>query len=862
MRSIEQESRSEEELAELKKARKSYEDAVNLILDIVSGVEYRDDEQDPLKKATNLLAKSLAIQEKYSPETTYESLVLYALTLSAVAEAYSRRGKNDEAKEYHLRAIAAADMKPAQELQTMHELELCRFKESIYRRVVRKTDDVLVWNGYLKLLRVYSELLASVVTEIEPSALVYNQGSWEFNFKSSSLARSASSFISSCAWCYCHVGIGEEVQDPQVVKEAIDLVMSDQMFAIAKRCYARGAATEDRDLAKASSDAAAAPPAALIRGEYDDRQIRDLLSSLLTYRGIAPYRSNLVSYEHTHPPADYDFDKAGAIPRGVTQFTRLASHPNLGAAPREVQPKIFEYDGKVFVNLNPATLRQVLRDREFFDFPFILAEGIFELQNFLRENEASKGKPIIFTVAINKGDQHWVAGFITISPNRDKISAQINDPIGWPSIESVVFEEIRGIIAEKLSRKTREQLPEIMMPGVLITPDIEFIVDSRLSDIQRGVYCGGAVRRMIAGQILNGDPYNWSGIDVEGHVVTKDYADSHAARIADAALLPPGYVQAEARVSPVKIENRNRPLVGHLPAPEVSFLQEILRKKIDLVADNGANIAIIKREYGDLLMASSEDARIYQADLMMSYVLKLRSQLSRSEEDEKLIKNLRKESALGGNKKAQESYLKIYRAIVEDAFTAAFKKGVKSAIEDLLLIKIGKLTSYIEEGFKEMLIGKGDDKVLASLKGKLSRSDREDCLLFHIEDIPSKELVRMICETMSDNRQQIEKFSKSDHAKESCNIYKYKTVSHDVPSRHTKSGYRTKVEVETDHDSDIVPLKRIYTKLEQDFRSKVAAFVKENILKDRSEEAQVAPSPALRIIKVERIAASDTRSRG
>ena len=256
--------------------------------------------------------------------------------------------------------------------------------------------------------------------------------------------------------------------------------------------------------------------------EYEDDEINTTLLALLEQKDVQPYKSKLYSFQQVNPPTDFLGEKK-------EQFSPLTDVNDQHSQPREINLTIFEYNKKVFVNIYPPTLPQVVDSRIFSDLDEKLKEAIFELENFLHENPDNVGREIIFTVPINKGNAHWVVGVIKIN-DQGRMVVKIYDPMGGSVVGNEDFKEFKEVI--------------YMNFNVLNSPRIEkinhIIYDSTsFLKVERDLYCGGATRRIRDAIIFseNNNPYDWMNIDLRGIKITINHNDSSEAREADYKLL-------------------------------------------------------------------------------------------------------------------------------------------------------------------------------------------------------------------------------------------------------------------------------------------------------------------------------------
>ena len=133
--------------------------------------------------------------------------------------------------------------------------------------------------------------------------------------------------------------------------------------------------------------------------ECEDDEIHATLLALLEQKDVQPYRSKLCSYHQINLPTDF-------LGERKQQFSPIADPDGQQLQLREINPTIFEYNNKVFVNIYPTTLSQIINTLQFSDFDDKLKEAIFELENFLYEDPDNVGREIIFTVPVNKGNAH------------------------------------------------------------------------------------------------------------------------------------------------------------------------------------------------------------------------------------------------------------------------------------------------------------------------------------------------------------------------------------------------------------------------------------------------------------------------
>jgi len=255
--------------------------------------------------------------------------------------------------------------------------------------------------------------------------------------------------------------------------------------------------------------------------EYDQEEIHSVLYAPLEQKNILPYESNLVSYDRVHPPKDYDYNKSDAMKPYLKQFTPWRK--------REVDPLIFHYKEKVFVNVYPTPLPQIINGFKYSDFEYKFKDAIFELENFLYENQNLYYREIIFNIPTYKENLHWVEATIKIDTKK-MVIAYVNDPFDKPGISDNSFQEIRKIVRYTLEFQSIACLGKIQ--------NFSFKED-HLPNIQRDLYCGGATRRMRDATIFSPDnnPYNWEDIDYEPSKIQSNYKDSLDARVADLKLL-------------------------------------------------------------------------------------------------------------------------------------------------------------------------------------------------------------------------------------------------------------------------------------------------------------------------------------
>ena len=244
--------------------------------------------------------------------------------------------------------------------------------------------------------------------------------------------------------------------------------------------------------------------------EYDDEEIHSMLLALLEIWKIAPYKSRLCTYNQY----------SGINSNPMSKFSRTTNRNSEGEEEaREVNCAIFRHNLKIFVNIYPTTLRQIINEKVFDDFEEKLNEATFELDNFSNEFNLDSTTETCFTFPLNKGNYHWVLGSLQLIENR-KLIARINDPFGQRSgINDEEYKDIRDVLSRKFENYV-----------------ISFISETN-PNVQRDVYCGGAVRRMRDGLIFNNNPYEWERIDNKVYGISSNFYNSLNERRADLDLL-------------------------------------------------------------------------------------------------------------------------------------------------------------------------------------------------------------------------------------------------------------------------------------------------------------------------------------
>jgi hypothetical protein len=204
---------------------------------------------------------------------------------------------------------------------------------------------------------------------------------------------------------------------------------------------------------------------------------------------------------------------------------------------RNINEKIFTKNGVIFVAINPGPIGLIIDGQSFSDFDDKLKNALWELNSYLEENPSQKNSRIEFLFPLNINNNHWVLGRGTINKG-NQLVFKLHDPFGngkniqdYPEFKDKIN---NGALAYKSAVDNAGRYNNLM--SVVVEFDSS---NHQHKDVQRGLYCGGAVLRMMLGIVLNnGGAYNWTGLDKNGRSeIDTNYLSSKQARLNDLVIL-------------------------------------------------------------------------------------------------------------------------------------------------------------------------------------------------------------------------------------------------------------------------------------------------------------------------------------
>jgi hypothetical protein len=243
-----------------------------------------------------------------------------------------------------------------------------------------------------------------------------------------------------------------------------------------------------------------------------------------------------------------EYTKLGAINARLTSFNDYFEYnDNLNDSgelssfdlkkSRKINEKIFTKNGITFVTINPGPIGLNISGQYFSDFDDKLKNALWELNNYLEENPSQKNSSIEFLFPLNINNAHWVLGRATINKN-NKLVFKFHDPVGSGKTiqDSLIFQNEISNGISAYEKAFGESGTNNNLAAVTIAFDPS---NDKDKNVQKGLYCGGAVLRMMLGLVLNkGEAYNWAGLDKNGRSkIDTNYLNSKQARLNDLAIL-------------------------------------------------------------------------------------------------------------------------------------------------------------------------------------------------------------------------------------------------------------------------------------------------------------------------------------